>query len=164
MWQLPQRIFRGWAIISLRFEPKEPWEANRGDDTMTKLLQTHLWTLAAVGVLAANVLSVPARAGEFLTNVGPVGPHEAILTTVGSKRLIAFYEPDGANCGLSVVMWDSADESDESPARVRVSLIANQTVHIDSAENNSINLQCGDHAKTLSLVDTNNFVAAGAAQ
>jgi hypothetical protein len=61
-------------------------------------------------------------------------------------------------------MWDSADESGDSPARVRVSLIAHQTVHIDSADNKSINLQCGDHAETLTLVDTNKFLAAGVAQ
>ena len=49
-------------------------------------------------------------------------------------------------------------------ARVRVSLMAGQTVHIDSADNKSINLQCGDHAETLTLVDTNKLVAAGVAQ
>ena len=109
------------------------------------------------------MLGVPARADEPSTNMGPVGPHEAILTTFGSKRLIAFYEPDGANCGLNVVIWDSADERGESPARVRVSLMAHQTVHVESANNNSISLQCGDHSKTLSLVDTNTVVTAGVA-
>ena len=119
---------------------------------------------AAAGAFTLSTASIPVRADEFFQNVGPVGPHDAILTTVGSKRLIAFYEPDGANCGLNVVMWDSADENGDSPARVRVSLIAHQTVHIDSADNKSINLQCGDDAETLTLVDTNKLVAAGVAQ
>ena len=120
--------------------------------------------VAVGGLVILGGYSLPTYADELAQNVGPVGPHEAILTTVGSKRLIAFYEPDGANCGLNVVMWDSADENDDSPARVRVSLMARQTVHIDSADNKSINLQCGDHAETLTLVDTNKLVAAGVAQ
>ena len=61
-------------------------------------------------------------------------------------------------------MSDSADENGDFPARVRVSLIAHQTVHIDSADNKSIDLQCGDDAETLTLVDTNKLVAAGVAQ
>ena len=124
---------------------------------------TRFFCFAAAGAFTLST-AVSVRADEFFQNVGPVGPHDAILTTVGSKRLIAFYEPDGANCGLNVVIWNSADESGDSPARVRVSLMARQTVHIDSADNKSINLQCGDHAETLTLVDTNKLVAAGVAQ
>jgi hypothetical protein len=37
-------------------------------------------------------------------------------------------------------------------------------VHIDSSENKSINLQCGESAETLALADTSKMVAAGAAQ
>ena len=125
---------------------------------------TRFLCFAAAGAFTLSTASISVRADEFFQNVGPVGPHDAILTTVGSKRLIAFYEPDGANCGLHVVIWNSADESGDSPARVRVSLMARQTVHIDSADNKSINLQCGDHAETLTLVDTNKLVAAGVAQ
>ena len=94
---------------------------------------------------------------------GPVGPHEAILTEVGNKRLIAFYEPDGVNCGLNVVMWDSADESGENPARVRVSMTAHQTVHIDSPDNKSLKIECGDFADTLKFV-VSKLVTAGAAE
>jgi hypothetical protein len=35
-------------------------------------------------------------------------------------------------------------------------------VRIDTAENQSLNLQCGDNAENLAIVDTT-FVAAGAA-
>ena len=96
---------------------------------------TRFLCFAAAGAFTLSTASIPVRADEFFQNVGPVGPHDAILTTVGSKRLIAFYEPDGANCGLHVVIWNSADESGDSPARVRVSLMARQTVHIGSADN-----------------------------
>ena len=44
-----------------------------------------------------------------------------------------------------------------SAARVRVSLNPRQMVHIDSAESKSINLQCGDYAETLALVDNSKF-------
>jgi hypothetical protein len=37
-------------------------------------------------------------------------------------------------------------------------------VHIDSAENKSLNLQCGDNAATLAIVDTDKFMAAGVAE
>jgi hypothetical protein len=79
-------------------------------------------------------------------------------------RPIAFYIPGGGHCTINVVVWDRTDASGDSAARVRVSLNPSQMVHIDSAENKSINLQCGDSAETLALVDTSKFVAAGAAE
>lgn len=119
--------------------------------------------LAAAGGLAVVCLySLPGRAEEPVQYMGSVGPHEAILTTVGNTRLIAFYEPDGGNCGLNVVMWDSADESGNSPARVRVSMIAHQTVNIDSVENKSLKIECGELADSLSVVDSK-VVTAGVA-
>ena len=119
---------------------------------------------AAAGAVALCLANIPARADEFAQNLGPVGPNEPILTTVGSKRVIAFYVPGGGHCSINVVVWDRTDASGDSAARVRVSLNPSQMVHIDSAENKSINLQCGDHAETLALVETSKFVAAGIAQ
>jgi hypothetical protein len=49
-------------------------------------------------------------------------------------------------------------------ARVRVSLAARQMAHIDSADNESLDLQCGDNAETLTIVDTSKMITAGAAQ
>ena len=119
---------------------------------------------AAVGALALTVASSPGYADELAQNLGPVGPNEPILTTVGSKRVIAFYVPGNGHCGINVVVWDLADINGDSAARVRVSLNPRQMVHIDSAENKSINLQCGESAETLALVDTAKMIAAGAAQ
>ena len=53
---------------------------------------TQFLRFAAAGALALSVASIPARADELAQNLGPVGPNEPILTTVGSKRVIAFYE------------------------------------------------------------------------
>ena len=119
---------------------------------------------AAVGALALTVASIPGYADELAQNLGPVGPNEPILTTVGSKRVIAFYVPGNGHCGINVVVWDRSDATGDSAARVRVSLSPRQMVHIDSAENKSINLQCGESAETLALVDTGKMIAAGAAQ
>jgi hypothetical protein len=118
-----------------------------------------------VGILVVlGGYSLPARAGDLAQNLGPVGPNEPILTTVGSKRVIAFYEPGSGNCGLNVVVWDRTDDSGSSASRVRVSLNARQMVHIDSADNKSLNLQCGDYADTLKIVDTSKLITVGAAQ
>jgi hypothetical protein len=115
-------------------------------------------------LLALSGLSLPARADDFAQNLGPVGPHEPILATVGGKRVIAFYEPRSGQCGMHVVVWNSADASGESAARVRVSLVPRQMVHIDSADNKSIDLKCGDYAETLSLIENSTLVTATSAR
>ena len=110
--------------------------------------------LAAVGTLViAGALSLPVRADELAQNLGPVGPHDPILTPVGSKRVIAFYTPDGGHCGIHVVVWDPKDADASSTIRVRVSLNPQQRVHVGSAEHKSLGLQCGDDAARLTIVD-----------
>jgi hypothetical protein len=131
---------------------------------MYPLTRSRFLGFAAAGALALSVASIPARADELAQNLGPVGPNEPILTTVGSKRVIAFYVPGGGHCSINVVVWDRTDASGDSAARVRVSLNPRQMVHIDSADNKSINLQCGDFAETLALVDTSKMIAAGASE
>jgi hypothetical protein len=104
---------------------------------------TRIWvlTFAAAGALVAlTATSAPARADELSQNLGPVGPHDPILTTVGSKRVTAFYTPDGDHCGIHVVVWNPADAEVSSTIRVRMSLNPRQKVHIDSAENKSLGL------------------------
>ena len=128
---------------------------------MYPLTRSRFMGFAAAGALALSLASLPAHSDELAQNLGPVGPNEPILTTVGSKRVIAFYVPGNGHCGINVVVWDRSDASGNSAARVRVSLNPRQTVHIDSAANKSINLQCGESAETLALIDTSKLVAAG---
>jgi hypothetical protein len=109
-------------------------------------------------------LLCPTGAEDLAQNLGPVGPHEPILTTVGNNRVIAFYVPSSGRCCSNVVVWGSTDADGNSAARVRVNLNPRQMVHIDSAENKSINLQCGDYAETLALIDSNKLVAAGSTE
>jgi hypothetical protein len=127
-------------------------------------LNSSLHFFALGFLLALSGLSLPARADQLAQNLGPVGPHDPILTTVGGKRVIAFYEPRAGQCSMHVVVWDSADTSGDSAARVRVDLSPRQMVHIDSADNKSINLQCGEYAETLTLIEDRTFVTAKSAQ
>ena len=49
-------------------------------------------------------------------------------------------------------------------ARVRVSLNPGQTASIDSVENKSLTLKCGDDAETLAMVDSNTRLTANLAK
>jgi len=123
-------------------------------------------SLAVAGALIAlTAVGPPARADELTQNLGPVGPHEPILTTVGNKRVIAFYEPDNDHCALNAVVYDKtdADTGTTTAARFRVSLNPREVVHIDSTDNESLDLQCGYNAESLAIVDTK-FIAARAAK
>ena len=65
---------------------------------------------------------------------------------------------------MHVVIWDRGDESGDSAAGFRVTLDPHQVIHIDTAQNKSIGLQCGSAADTLAIVDTGRMYAAGAAE
>ena len=123
-------------------------------------------TCAAVGTFVViGGFSLPARAGDPIQHLGPVRPDEAITTTFDeSKGVIAFYEPDGAHCGLYAVVYNREDESGTTAVRVRMSLNARQVVNIDGADQKSLSLQCGDSAATLRVVDPSTWIAAGAGE
>ena len=130
------------------------------------LSRIQLLKFAAAGGVVACTLGTPARADELVQNLGPVGPHEAILTEVGSERVIAFYEPENGRCAVHAVVFNKTDAYTgmTTAARVRISLEPSQIVHIDSAHNESLkslNLQCGKNAETLTIIDTDNLVASG---
>ena len=133
---------------------------------MFSLNHTQLLSFAAAGALVAlTAASTPAWADELSQNLGPVGPHDPILITVGSKRVIAFYAPDSGHCALNAVVWDNTGaDTGMSAVRIRVSLRPGEMVHIDTVEQKSLNLECGDNAEKLAVVDTGEFIAAGAAQ
>jgi len=119
---------------------------------------------AASAVLALTAAGITARADGPAQNLGPVGPRAPILTWVGSKRVIAFYWPDSGNCAVHVVVWDPTDVNAESTAGFQATLIPRQMAHIETAENKSLYLQCGDNAERLAIVDAANFVVAGVAK
>jgi hypothetical protein len=160
LWQLPQGESERRTRISLQAQGGLELKL-KGDLTMFS--HTRNLSLAAAGALIAlTAVGPPARADELTQNLGPVGPHEPILTTVGNKRVIAFYEPDNGHCALHAVVWNTADLNAESTSGFQVDLNPRQMVRIDAANNESLNLQCGDNAESLAIVDTR-FIAAGAA-
>jgi hypothetical protein len=119
--------------------------------------------LAAAGaIIALTAASTPARADEMVQNLGPVGPNNTILATFGNKRVIAFYELDNGRCAVNAVVFERTDAETgmTTAARVRVSLSPRQMVGIDSSDNQTLNLQCGDYAKTLAVVGDDLELAA----
>jgi hypothetical protein len=133
---------------------------------MFPLSHNFLKFAAAGALLALTVSGTPARADELAQNLGPVGPHEPILTEVGSERVMAFYEPDNGRCAVHAVVFDKTDAYTgmTTAVRVRVSLNPREMVHIDSADNESVkslNLQCGENAEMLTIIDTDSLVASG---
>ena len=130
------------------------------------LSRIQLLKFAAAGSVVACMLGTPAQADELAQNLGPVGPHEPILTEVGSERVMAFYEPDNGRCAVHAVVFDKTDAYTgmTTAARVRVSLNPREIVHIDSADNElvkSLSLQCGENAEKLTIIDADSLVASG---
>ena len=58
-----------------------------------------------------------------------------------------------------MVVWDPTDA--ESTAGFQATLIPRQMAHIETTENKSLYLQCGDNAKRLAIIDAAKFVVAG---
>jgi len=119
--------------------------------------------LAAAGaIIALSAASTPTRADEVVQRYGPVGPNDTILATFGNKRVIAFYELDNGRCAVNAVVFEQTDAETgmTTAARVRLNLSPRQMVHIDSSDNKTLNLQCGDYAKTLAVVDDDLEIAA----
>jgi hypothetical protein len=127
---------------------------SKGDSTMFPLSRNFLKFAAAGALVALTAASTPARADELIQNLGPVGPHEPMITMVGSKRVIAFYVPGNGGCNVQAVVWNGDDTAATTAAGFRASLNPGQTASIDSAENKSLTLKCGDYAENLTAVDT----------
>jgi hypothetical protein len=116
---------------------------------------------AAGAFVALSVASTPAGAVDIVQNLGPVGPNEAVVATIAGMHVVAFFEPGNGRCALNAVVWDDLDADAKSAKRIRVSIEAGQIVHIDTAEQKSLNLQCGSNAATLAAIDIDSLVASG---
>ena len=103
-------------------------------------LSRNFLKLAAAGAFVVLFASDSA-ADEMVQNWGPVGPREVVLATIGSIHLIAFFEPGGGRCAVNAVIWDNSA--------------------IDTADQQSLHLQCGSNAATLAVVDINALSASG---
>jgi len=122
---------------------------------------------AASIVVALAAATSPAQAQELPQNLGPVGPDQPILTDVGHKRVLAWYQPDDSagGCAVNAVAWNRTDVEGTSTAGFRIRLGRGQIVHFDSAYNvEPLNLKCADDASTLSIVEDDELVAFGMAR
>jgi hypothetical protein len=116
---------------------------------------------AASLLVLLTTASVPARSDERPVRLGPVGPEEPIMTTVGNKNVIAFYRAGDDDCNIYVVTTDRNDDSGGSAEQVRVSLNPHQVVHIDTPDHHTLNLKCTDSATTLAVVDSDGRIVFG---
>lgn len=117
---------------------------------------------AASALVAFTAVSASALAEELPQNLGPVAPHEPILTTVGNKRVLAFFEPGNGYCAIQAVIWNTADVNEDTTSRVRTNLNAGQLLIIDTPDNKTLKLQCGYKAERLAIIESKDFVAAAA--
>ena len=131
---------------------------------MFPLSRNSLKFAAAGAFLALSVSGTAARADEMAQNLGPVAPHEPMITMVGSKHVIAFYVPGNGDCNVQAVIWTGDDTDANTAAGIRVSLNPGQTTSIDSPENKSLTLKCGDNAESLAMVNSNGQYASNLAK
>ncbi len=111
------------------------------------------WLGFAVGALVVlTAASASARSDERPVRLGPVGPNDVILTTVGNKNVIAFYVSGDGHCYIQVVVNDRTDASGASAAQVRIGLNPRESIHIDAPGNHTLNLKCSENAATLAVV------------
>ena len=120
---------------------------------MFPLSRNFLKFAAAGAFVALTAVSPPSSADEMVQRLGSVGPHEPILTAVGSKRVIAFFVPGNGHCNVQAVIWNADDMEAKSAGSFRVSLNPGQTVSIDASATESFTLRCGDHADRLAAID-----------
>ena len=127
---------------------------------MFPLTRIQFLKFAAAGAFVVlSVASTPASADEMFQNLGPVGPNEAVLATIGSTHVIAFFEPGSGRCALNAVVWDNL--AADAPKRVRVSIDPGQIIYFDTAQQESLHLQCGSNAATIAVIDTDTLAASG---
>ena len=121
-----------------------------------------LTAVNALVSLSLMAIAAPVLAEAPANHLGPVGPREPILATVGGQRVIAFFVPERGGCAVSAVTWQEADaNAPNAPARVRVSLKPGQTLSLDGVERQSVSLLCGADASTLALVAPAEAIVTG---
>jgi hypothetical protein len=125
---------------------------------MVRLLRS-----TTIGCAALLMASIVAKADEYVTNLGPVGPNEPIIAAFGGARVIAFFVPERGSCAVHTFMWkDAGADAPYSTSRVRVSLRPGEMARFDAAQM-SMNLLCGADASTLAIVAPAEFLTRSAA-
>ena len=133
---------------------------------MVHFLRTILSTFAAAGALLALAAGpAPAFVGEWVNNLGPVGPHEPILVNFGDQRIVAFFVPERGACAVNAVTWkETGPDAPYASARVRILLKPGQIMQIDGAHSHAMGLLCGADASNLAATASAELIAAGAVE
>jgi hypothetical protein len=119
-----------------------------------------LKTIAATGAILLGV-AAPALAQDASINLGPVGPRDPILASLGGQRVIAFFVPERGSCAVNVIIWkDAKADAPYASSRVKVSLRPGEMVQFDETKR-SMNLLCGADASTLSVVAPAELIFTG---
>lgn len=119
------------------------------------LLRTfRIFSFAAASALAVLTFAPLASANELRANLGPVGPSEPILATVGKARMIATYERDDGKCAVSAVVFTTSPRGGgKTSTRVRVALHPGELFKLDVVRNKRIVLACGPNARLLTVLN-----------
>jgi hypothetical protein len=132
---------------------------------MVRFSRTILSTFVAAGALVLAAGTVPAFAGGWVSNLGPVGPREPILVNLGDQRIIAFFVPDRGGCAVNAVTWkEIGSDAPYASARVRIILKPGQIMQIDGAQTHAMGLLCGADALSLAATASAELIVAGAAK
>jgi hypothetical protein len=119
--------------------------------------------IAAATALSAVAFTPMASAEEAQSNLGPVGPNEPIIATIGDKRLIAYYEPDGDTCNVSAVVFDTSSAGRrEAPARVQVALHPGDLFFLDGVDQRRAVLTCAPKAGMLTVLNSHELLTQAA--
>ncbi len=119
------------------------------------LLRTlRLLPIAAAVALSALAVTQTAHADGARANLGPVGPNEPILATVGTSRMIAYYKPQSGKCAVSAVVFDtSPNGGGEASTRVRVALHPGEIFNLDVVKDERVTLTCGPNASMMTVLN-----------
>ena len=129
---------------------------------MFSLNRNQCLKFAAAGAFFALTAATPLRADELAQNLGPVGPEAPILTDVGAKRVLAWFQPESGGCAVMAVAWNRSDIEGTSTVGIRIRLDPGQIVHFDSSYDvKSLDLKCANDAASLSIVENGELVAFG---
>jgi hypothetical protein len=111
------------------------------------------------GTIAASLwaLAPPASSGSPGPMEGQTQylPIQSISYEFGSKFMSGYFVQEAATCFVALMIIEKSDPEAESTAtatRVRLVLSPGQIAGLDSEEGHSVNLTCGESAKTM-LVD-----------
>jgi len=98
---------------------------------------------------------VPAASSEPLSPAesrAEYAPMQSISYSFGSKFMSGYFVKDSDTCSVTLMVIEKSDPEEPlplAPTRVRIVLYSGQIVGLDSEEGRSLNLTCGEGARTM---------------